>query len=74
MKKAETSSNTHHVLEQEKRRGQRVGSGRPILAVSGSLSRATQITCHSEASAVTCAHGNSHFFPVSPSNQQHFGS
>lgn len=61
-------------LGREGAQGKTLARGKQVLTMSSSVSRATQIACHVEASVVTCRHGNSDFLPFSLSNQWHFGS
>lgn len=63
MKVAETSDEAPRVLGQGRYTKQSTGPGKEVLTMSGSVSLATQIVCHVEASAVTCPHGNPDFLP-----------
>lgn len=63
MKAAETSDEAPRVLGQGRCTKQSTGPGKEVLTMSSSVSLATQIVCHVEASAVTCAHGNPDSLP-----------
>lgn len=58
MKKAETSAEAPGVLGQGRCTEQSTGRAKEVLTMSSSVSLATQIACHVEASMVTCTHGN----------------